>query len=170
MLVNNLGIFGSADPLEISDDEWRRYFEVNVLSAVRLIRTSLPGMTARGWGRVLNIASDSAVVVPTEMIHYGMTKTALLSVSRGFAKDAAGSGVTVNSVMAGFSTQMKSRIHGILADLVMEAVNADGTADLPFPTVVVLDANGAIAFIDVHPNYTTRTETADILAAVDALG
>ncbi|TXS05338.1 SDR family oxidoreductase [Streptomyces sp. col6] len=101
ILVNSLGIFGSAAPLEIDDAEWRRYFEVNVLSAVRLIRAYLPAMKEQGWGRVLNIASDSAVVIPAEMIHYGMTKTSLLAVSRGFAKDAAGTGVTVNSVIAG---------------------------------------------------------------------
>ncbi|MFF4147982.1 SDR family NAD(P)-dependent oxidoreductase [Streptomyces sp. NPDC001698] len=101
ILVNNLGIFGAAAPLEIDDAEWRRYFEVNVLSAVRLIRAYLPGMKERGWGRVLNLASDSAVVTPAEMIHYGMTKTSLLAVGRGFAKDAAGTGVTVNSVIAG---------------------------------------------------------------------
>ncbi|MFF4749351.1 SDR family NAD(P)-dependent oxidoreductase [Streptomyces sp. NPDC002514] len=101
ILVNNLGIFGAAMPLEIDDDEWRRYFEVNVLSAVRLIRAYLPAMKERGWGRVLNLASDSAVAIPAEMIHYGMTKTSLLAVSRGFAKDAAGTGVTVNSVIAG---------------------------------------------------------------------
>ncbi|MBJ8348047.1 SDR family NAD(P)-dependent oxidoreductase [Antrihabitans sp. YC2-6] len=101
ILVNNLGIFGSADPLAISDDEWRRYFEVNVLAAVRLTRLYLPGMTDRGWGRVQYIASDSAIVTPTEMIHYGVSKTALLGVSRGFAKAAAGTGVTVNSVIAG---------------------------------------------------------------------
>ena len=101
ILVNNLGIFGSKPALEIDDDEWRRYFEVNVLSAVRLIRTYLPGMMEFGWGRVQNICSDSAVVIPEEMIHYGMTKTALLAVSRGFAKAAAGTGVTVNSVIVG---------------------------------------------------------------------
>ncbi|MFJ6562361.1 SDR family NAD(P)-dependent oxidoreductase [Streptomyces sp. NPDC091412] len=101
ILVNNLGIFGSAAPLEIDDAEWRRFFEVNVLSAVRLIRAFLPGMKERGWGRVLNLASDAAVVIPAEMIHYGMTKTSLLAVTRGFAKDAAGTGVTVNSVIAG---------------------------------------------------------------------
>ncbi|MGC4999828.1 MULTISPECIES: SDR family NAD(P)-dependent oxidoreductase [unclassified Streptomyces] len=101
ILVNNLGIFGTADPLELTDDEWRRYFEVNVLSAVRLTRLYLPGMTGRGWGRVLYIASDSAIVTPAEMIQYGMSKTALLAVSRGFAKKAAGTGVTVNSVIAG---------------------------------------------------------------------
>ncbi|WP_328320265.1 SDR family oxidoreductase [Kribbella sp. NBC_00382] len=101
ILVNNLGIFGAKPVLEIDDDEWRRYFEVNVLSAVRLIRHYLPGMMERGFGRVMNIASDSAVVTPLEMVHYGVTKTALLAVTRGFAKAAAGTGVTVNSVMAG---------------------------------------------------------------------
>jgi NAD(P)-dependent dehydrogenase (short-subunit alcohol dehydrogenase family) len=101
VLVNNLGIFETAPALEITDDEWRRFFDVNVLSAVRLIRTYLPGMIERGWGRVQNIASDSAIVIPAEMIHYGMSKTALLAVSRGFAKEAAGTGVTVNSVIAG---------------------------------------------------------------------
>ncbi|BDI22630.1 SDR family NAD(P)-dependent oxidoreductase [Herbiconiux sp. L3-i23] len=101
VLVNNLGIFEQAAALEIPDDEWRRYFEVNVLTAVRLTRAYLPGMIEAGWGRVQNIASDSAIVIPAEMIHYGMSKTALLAVSRGFAKEAAGTGVTVNSVIAG---------------------------------------------------------------------
>jgi NAD(P)-dependent dehydrogenase (short-subunit alcohol dehydrogenase family) len=101
VLVNNLGIFASADPLEIDDDTWRRYLEVNVLVGVRLTRSYLPGMIERGWGRVQFIGSDSAVAIPAEMIHYGVTKTALLGVSRGFAKAAAGTGVTVNSVLAG---------------------------------------------------------------------
>jgi NAD(P)-dependent dehydrogenase (short-subunit alcohol dehydrogenase family) len=101
ILVNNLGIFGARPALEIDDQEWRRYFEVNVLAAVRLTRSYLPGMMERGWGRVQYIASDSAVVIPAEMIHYGVSKTALLGVSRGFAKAAAGTGVTVNSVIAG---------------------------------------------------------------------
>ncbi|CAM3344692.1 Oxidoreductase [Stackebrandtia soli] len=101
VLVNNLGIFGARPALEIDDDEWRRYFEVNVLAAARLTREVLPGMIGRDWGRVLNIASDSALAIPAEMIHYGMSKTALLAVSRGFAKEAAGTGVTVNSVIAG---------------------------------------------------------------------
>ncbi|MDY0983112.1 SDR family oxidoreductase [Microbacterium sp. CFBP9023] len=119
ILVNNLGIFGSAPALDITDDEWRRYFDVNVLAAVRLIRSSLPGMKERGWGRVLNIASDSAVVIPAEMIHYGMSKTALLAVSRGFAKDAAGTGVTVNSVLAGPTHT------GGVEDFVYELVDRD---------------------------------------------
>jgi len=100
-LVNNLGIFESRPALEITDEEWRRFFEVNVLASVRLTRHHLPKMARRGWGRILYIASDSAVVTPVEMIHYGMSKTALLAVSRGFAKEAAGTGVTVNSVIAG---------------------------------------------------------------------
>ncbi|SCE81981.1 NAD(P)-dependent dehydrogenase, short-chain alcohol dehydrogenase family [Micromonospora coriariae] len=101
ILVNNLGVFGPTPALEISDDEWRRYFEVNVLAGVRLTRAYLPRMMERGWGRVQYIASDSAVAIPAEMIHYGVSKTALLGVSRGFAKAAAGTGVTVNSVLAG---------------------------------------------------------------------
>jgi NAD(P)-dependent dehydrogenase (short-subunit alcohol dehydrogenase family) len=101
ILVNNLGIFGATPAREITDEQWRTYFEVNVLAAVRLIRTYLPGMVARHCGRVIQIASDSAIVIPEEMIHYGVSKTALLAVSRGFAKDAAGTGVTVNSVIAG---------------------------------------------------------------------
>ena len=99
--MNNLGIFGAKPALEITDELWRTYFEVNVLAAARLIRHYLPGMVDHGWGRVLQIASDSAVVTPVEMIHYGVSKTALLAVSRGFAKEAAGTGVTVNSVIAG---------------------------------------------------------------------
>ncbi|GAA3432765.1 SDR family NAD(P)-dependent oxidoreductase [Kutzneria kofuensis] len=119
VLVNNLGIFGAQSPLEITDDEWRRYFEVNVLSAVRLTRAYLPGMIERGWGRIQYIASDSAVATPAEMIHYGMSKTSLLAVSRGFAKHAAGTGVTVNSVIAGPTHT------GGVEDFVYELVDKD---------------------------------------------
>ncbi|KZB79787.1 SDR family NAD(P)-dependent oxidoreductase [Amycolatopsis regifaucium] len=119
VLVNNLGIFGAQSPLDITDDEWRRYFEVNVLAAVRLTRAYLPGMTDRGWGRIQYIASDSAIVIPAEMIHYGVSKTALLGVSRGFAKTAAGSGVTVNSVIAGPTHT------GGVEDFVYELVDKD---------------------------------------------
>ncbi len=101
ILVNNLGIFAPTPVLEIDDDTWQRFWDVNVMSAIRLTRHYLPGMMARGWGRVQFMASDSAVVIPEEMVHYGVTKTALLGVSRGFAKAAKGSGVTVNSVIAG---------------------------------------------------------------------
>jgi NAD(P)-dependent dehydrogenase (short-subunit alcohol dehydrogenase family) len=119
ILVNNLGIFESRPALEISDDEWRRYFEVNVLSGVRLTRELLPGMMERQWGRVLFIASDSAVTVPAEMVHYGTSKTALLGVSRGFAKAASGTGVTVNSVIAGPTHTAGVR------DFVYQLVDAD---------------------------------------------
>lgn len=101
ILVNNLGVYAARPALEIDDAEWRHYFDVNVLTAVRMTRHYMPGMMDRSWGRIQYIASDSSVVTPVDMIHYGMTKTALLAVSRGFAKEAAGTGVTVNSVLAG---------------------------------------------------------------------
>jgi NAD(P)-dependent dehydrogenase (short-subunit alcohol dehydrogenase family) len=118
VLVNNLGIFESRPALEITDEEWRRFFDVNVLSAVRLTRHLLPAMIERGWGRVLYIASDSAVVTPVEMVHYGMSKTALLAVSRGFAKAAAGTGVTVNSVIAGptHTGGVEDFVHSLVGD------------------------------------------------------
>ncbi|MFE2544686.1 SDR family NAD(P)-dependent oxidoreductase [Actinacidiphila glaucinigra] len=101
ILVNNLGVYGAKDALEIDDAEWRRYFEVNVLSAVRLTRMYMPRMLERDWGRVQYISSESGVAIPVEMVQYGMTKTAMLALGRGFAKKAAGSGVTVNSVLVG---------------------------------------------------------------------
>jgi len=101
ILINNLGIFGPTPLLDVSDELWQRYWDVNVMSGVRLTRHYIRGMTERGWGRVQFMASDSAVVIPEEMVHYGVTKTALLGVSRGFAKVVAGSGVTVNAVIAG---------------------------------------------------------------------
>ncbi|MFD0690537.1 SDR family NAD(P)-dependent oxidoreductase [Actinomadura fibrosa] len=118
ILVNNLGIFGARPVLEVDDDEWRRYFEVNVLSGIRLARRYLPGMTERGWGRVQFIASDSAVVIPEEMVHYGVTKTALLAASRGYAKAVAGTGVTVNTVIAG--PTHTGGVEDFVADLVGE--------------------------------------------------
>jgi NAD(P)-dependent dehydrogenase (short-subunit alcohol dehydrogenase family) len=99
--VNNLGIFEAKLFAQISDEDWRRFFEVNVLSGVRLSRQYLPGMLKNNWGRVLFISSESAVQIPVEMIHYGMTKTAQLAVARGLAESVAGSGVTVNSILAG---------------------------------------------------------------------
>ncbi|MDX2706538.1 SDR family NAD(P)-dependent oxidoreductase [Streptomyces sp. PA03-6a] len=101
ILINNLGVYGARDALEIDDAEWRRYFDVNVLSAVRLTRMYMPRMLERDWGRIQYISSESGVAIPVEMIQYGMTKTAMLALGRGFAKKAAGSGVTVNSVLVG---------------------------------------------------------------------
>jgi len=101
ILVNNLGIFEAKLFAQISDDDWRRFFEVNVLSGVRLSRQYLPGMLKHNWGRILFISSESAVQIPVEMIHYGMTKTAQLAIARGLAESVAGSKVTVNSILAG---------------------------------------------------------------------
>lgn len=101
ILVNNLGIYEPKPFEQITDADWVRFFETNVLSGVRLSRTYLPGMLKRNWGRVVFISSESGINIPTEMIHYGMTKTAQLSVSRGLAQLTAGTGVTVNSVLPG---------------------------------------------------------------------
>lgn len=101
ILVNNLGIFEPKPFEQISDSDWLRIFEVNVLSGVRLSRHYLPRMKDRGWGRIVFISSESAIQIPAEMIHYGMTKTAQLAISRGLAETTAGTQVTVNTVLAG---------------------------------------------------------------------
>ncbi len=100
VLVNTLGIFGAVPFEDISDAEWMRFFEVNVLSGVRLARAYLPGMKAGNWGRILFISSESALQIPVEMIHYGTTKTAQLAVSRGLAETTRGTGVPVNAILA----------------------------------------------------------------------
>jgi NAD(P)-dependent dehydrogenase (short-subunit alcohol dehydrogenase family) len=101
ILVNNAGIFEPKAFVDISDAEWLRFFEINVLSGVRLARHYFPRMLAKNWGRIIFIASESAIMVPQEMIHYGMTKTAQLSVSRGLAELTKGTHVTVNAVLPG---------------------------------------------------------------------
>jgi NAD(P)-dependent dehydrogenase (short-subunit alcohol dehydrogenase family) len=101
ILVNNLGIYESKPFSAISDEDWRRFFDVNVLSGARLARHYLPGMMKRNWGRIIFIASDSALVIPADMIHYGMTKTAQLAISRGLAGTTKGTRVTVNAVLPG---------------------------------------------------------------------
>jgi len=101
ILVNNLGIFEPKPFEQIPDEDWRRFFEVNVLSGVRLSRMYLSGMKDRGWGRIVFISSESAINTPGGMIHYGMTKTAQLAVSRGLAETCAGTAVTVNAVLPG---------------------------------------------------------------------
>lgn len=101
ILVNNVGIYGPQDFFEIADAEWTRFFEINVMSGVRLSRVYLPGMVQRQWGRVLFLSSESGLNIPADMIHYGFTKTAILSISRGLAKRVAGTGVTVNAILPG---------------------------------------------------------------------
>jgi len=101
VLVNNVGIFEPKPFLEIPDADWLRFFEVNVMSGVRLARHYLPGMVKKNWGRILFISSESAVQIPAEMVHYGMTKTAQIAVARGIAESVAGTGVTVNSILPG---------------------------------------------------------------------
>jgi len=101
ILVNNAGIYEPKDFFEISDDDWTRYFQSNVMSGVRLSRGYLRGMLQSNWGRIVFISSESALYIPKEMIHYGFSKTAQLAVSRGLAELTAGSGVTVNAVLPG---------------------------------------------------------------------
>jgi NAD(P)-dependent dehydrogenase (short-subunit alcohol dehydrogenase family) len=101
ILVNNLGIFEVKAFEDISDADWQRFFDVNVLSGARLARLYFPYMRARNWGRIIFISSESAYQIPAEMIHYGMTKAAQIAVSRGLAELSAGTGVTVNSVLPG---------------------------------------------------------------------
>jgi NAD(P)-dependent dehydrogenase (short-subunit alcohol dehydrogenase family) len=101
VLVNNVGIFDPKPFEEIPDADWFRFFEVNVMSGVRLSRHYLKGMIEKNWGRIIFISSESAVQIPADMVHYGMTKTAQVAVARGIAESVAGTGVTVNSVLAG---------------------------------------------------------------------
>src|SRR6266436_4551629 len=101
ILVNNLGIFEPKPFEQIPDDDWRRFFEVNVLSGVRLSRHYIGPMKQKNWGRIIFVSSESGLQIPAEMIHYGMTKTAQLAISRGLAETTAGTAVTVNAVLPG---------------------------------------------------------------------
>ena len=101
VLVNNLGIFDPKPFDDIPDEDWQRFFETNVMSGVRLTRAYLSKMKAKNWGRVVFISSESGIQIPVEMIHYGVTKTAQLGLSRGLAESCAGTGVTVNAVLPG---------------------------------------------------------------------
>ncbi len=154
ILVNNLGIFEPRPFLEITDDDWRRFFEVNVLSGVRLVRAYLPGMLARDWGRVVFVSSESGLQIPTEMIHYGMTKTAQLAISRGLAESVAGTRVTVNTVLPGPTA---SEGVGTFVDDLAKAQGKDrATVEREF-------------FRDVRPSSLIRRfETPDEVAAMVA--
>ncbi len=120
ILVNNLGIFEPKDFEDIPDEDWMRFFEVNVLSGVRLARLVLPAMKRSNWGRILFISSESALQIPTEMIHYGVSKTAQIAVARGLAESVAGTGITVNSVLPGPTTS-----RGV-GDFVQDMARANG--------------------------------------------
>lgn len=112
ILVNNVGIFEPKPFEEIPDEDWFRFFETNVMSGVRLSRAYLTGMKRRGWGRIVFVSSESAVQIPEEMVHYGMTKTAQIAVARGLAETTKGTGVTVNTVLPG-----PSRSEGVVTFL-----------------------------------------------------
>ena len=119
ILVNNLGIFDTKPFEDIPDADWQRFFEVNVMAGVRLARAYLPAMRARDWGRIVFVSSESAINIPAEMVHYGMTKTAQLAVARGLAESLAGTGITVNSVLPG---PTRSRgVAGFLEKMAAEA-------------------------------------------------
>jgi NAD(P)-dependent dehydrogenase (short-subunit alcohol dehydrogenase family) len=120
ILVNNLGIFEVRQFEEISDADWRRFFDVNVLSGARLARLYLPSMRQRNWGRIIFISSESGYHIPAEMVHYGMTKAAQVAVARGLAETTAGTGITVNSVLPG-----PTRSRGV-ADFVAEMAAQSG--------------------------------------------
>jgi NAD(P)-dependent dehydrogenase (short-subunit alcohol dehydrogenase family) len=122
ILVNNLGIFEPKPFADISDADWQRFFETNVMSGVRMSRHYLPAMVRRGWGRVVFISSESALNIPVEMVHYGMTKTAQLAISRGLAETVAGTGVTVNAVLPG-----PTRSEGV-ADFFAKIAKDEGVA------------------------------------------
>src|ERR1700681_429647 len=115
ILINNAGIFEPKAFFEIADQDWSRFFEVNVMSGVRLSRAYFPGMLKRNWGRIVFISSESALNIPQEMIHYGMTKTAQLAVSRGLAEMTRGTAVTVNSVLPG--PTMSEGVEAFVKDL-----------------------------------------------------
>jgi NAD(P)-dependent dehydrogenase (short-subunit alcohol dehydrogenase family) len=126
ILINNAGIFEPKDFFEIPDEDWIRFFEVNVMSGVRLSRGYLPAMLKRNWGRVVFISSESALNIPTEMIHYGTTKTAQLSISRGLAKLTRGTGVTVNAVLPG--PTMSEGVEAFVKDLAKQNGQSEAEA------------------------------------------
>ncbi|MGF6771863.1 NAD(P)-dependent dehydrogenase (short-subunit alcohol dehydrogenase family) [Paraburkholderia sp. GAS199] len=114
ILVNNLGFFGPGDIFSTEDEEWERYFQINVMSGVRLTRAYLKGMMEKKWGRVVFLSSESGLNIPPDMLAYAFSKTAQLGISRGIAKFAAGSGVTVNSVLPG--PTLSDGVRAMLAD------------------------------------------------------
>lgn len=138
VLVNNVGVFDVQAFQEVSDDAWQRYFDINVMSGVRLSRHALPGMLDRGWGRVVFVSSESGVNVPADMTHYGTTKAGTLALANGLAKLTRGTGVTVNTVLGGptysdgvaRAVEDLSRAQGVPADQVRSAIEAANQTSL----------------------------------------
>ena len=156
ILINNLGIFEAKPFEEIPDADWRRLFEVNVLSGVRLARLFLAGMRRRDWGRIIFISSESAVQIPIEMIHYGMTKTAQLAVARGLAEAVAGTGITVNSILPG-----PTRSRGVV-DFLDALSKAQGVS----PAQVEKDFFKNIRPTSLIKRFATPEEVASLVAYV----
>lgn len=130
ILINNAGIFEPKAFADIPDEDWFRFFEVNVMSGIRLSRHYFPKMLAKNWGRIIFISSESAVFIPDEMIHYGMTKTAQIAVSRGLAELTKGTGVTVNSILPG-PTKSKG-VGGFIEDLAKAGNKGTGEVEEDF--------------------------------------
>jgi NAD(P)-dependent dehydrogenase (short-subunit alcohol dehydrogenase family) len=130
ILINNAGIFEPKAFVDIPDEDWFRFFEVNVMSGIRLSRHYFPKMLQKNWGRIIFISSESAVFIPDEMIHYGMTKTAQIAVSRGLAELTKGTGVTVNSILPG-PTKSKG-VGGFIEDLAKAGSKTTGEVEEDF--------------------------------------
>ncbi len=130
ILINNAGIFEPKGFFEIPDEDWSRFFEVNVMSGVRLSRAYMPGMLKRNWGRIVFISSESALNIPSEMIHYGTSKTAQLSISRGLAEMTKGTAVTVNSVLPG--PTMSEGVETFVKDLAKQNGQSEAEAATQF--------------------------------------
>jgi NAD(P)-dependent dehydrogenase (short-subunit alcohol dehydrogenase family) len=130
ILINNAGIFEPKEFADIPDEDWTRLFETNVMSGVRMARSYLPGMLKRNWGRIIFISSESALNIPTEMIHYGMTKTAQLAIARGLAKLTRGTAVTVNSVLPG--PTMSEGVETFVKDLARQNNQSEAEAAANF--------------------------------------
>ncbi|MGJ4787784.1 SDR family NAD(P)-dependent oxidoreductase [Leptospira koniambonensis] len=130
ILVNNVGIFEPKDFVDIPDEDWIRFFEVNVLSGVRLSRAYLPSMLKKNWGRILFISSESGIQIPNEMIHYGVTKSAQISLGRGIAELTKGTNVTVNSILPG--PTRSEGVEGFLEDLAKQQNVSTATVEKEF--------------------------------------
>ncbi|MGL5168586.1 MAG: SDR family NAD(P)-dependent oxidoreductase [Afipia sp.] len=130
ILINNAGIFEPKGFFEIPDEDWSRFFEVNVMSGVRLSRAYMPGMLKRNWGRIVFISSESALNIPSEMIHYGTSKTAQLAISRGLAELTKGTAVTVNSVLPG--PTMSEGVETFVMDLAKQNGQSEAEAATQF--------------------------------------